>query len=63
LPANLLELANENNSKSILKAAVDEAQSQGIFGAPSFIVGQELFWGDDRLETALNWACRQKQPT
>lgn len=56
LPAHLLEVANEHQNKSILKAAVDEAKARGIFGAPSFTVGQELFWGDDRLETALNWA-------
>lgn len=57
LPTNLLEVANERENKSALKSAVDEAQAHGIFGAPSFVVGQELFWGDDRLETALNWAC------
>ena len=27
-----------------------------IFGAPSFLVGDELFWGDDRLEDAIAWA-------
>jgi 2-hydroxychromene-2-carboxylate isomerase len=30
--------------------------ARGLFGAPSFIVGDELFWGNDRLETALAWA-------
>jgi len=33
-----------------------EAMSRGIFGAPSFIVNGELFWGDDRLEIALDRA-------
>ena len=28
----------------------------GIFGAPSIIVGDEMFWGNDRLEDALAWA-------
>ena len=33
----------------------DEARSRGIFGAPSFVVGDELFWGDDRLGDAIAW--------
>ena len=31
----------------------EAASRLGIFGAPSFVVEQELFWGDDRLEMAL----------
>ena len=31
------------------------AKSKGIFGAPSFIVGEEIFWGDDRFEDAIKW--------
>jgi 2-hydroxychromene-2-carboxylate isomerase len=31
----------------------------GIFGAPSFVVASELFWGNDRLETAISWAKRE----
>ncbi len=43
--------------KSRLKAGTEEAQSLGIFGAPAFITEDgELFWGDDRLEEALDWA-------
>ena len=30
------------------------AEQFGIFGAPSFAVGEELFWGKDRLADALN---------
>ena len=41
-----------------LRAATEEAAARGIFGAPSFIVGDELFWGNDRLEAALAWARR-----
>jgi 2-hydroxychromene-2-carboxylate isomerase len=36
-------------------AATDEARALGIFGSPSFIAGGELFWGDDRIEHAINW--------
>jgi 2-hydroxychromene-2-carboxylate isomerase len=42
--------------KDRLKRQTAEAQARGIFGAPSFLVGEELFWGDDRLERALAWA-------
>jgi len=44
--------------KDRLKRQTAEAQARGIFGAPSFLVGDELFWGDDRLEQALAWASR-----
>ena len=39
-------------------SATDEARKLGIFGAPTFAVGQELFWGDDRLEDAIAWQQR-----
>jgi 2-hydroxychromene-2-carboxylate isomerase len=42
--------------KNALRAQTDEAAKRGIFGAPSFTVGDELFWGNDRLEAALAWA-------
>ena len=31
------------------------AVKKGIFGSPTFIVGGEVFWGDDRLEDAISW--------
>jgi 2-hydroxychromene-2-carboxylate isomerase len=36
-----------------LRAATERAAALGIFGAPMFVVGDELFWGNDRLERAL----------
>jgi 2-hydroxychromene-2-carboxylate isomerase len=36
-------------------AGTDEARKLGIFGAPTFVVGKELFWGDDRLDDAVAW--------
>ncbi len=44
--------------KDQLKEATSRAVNLGIFGAPSFVVGDELFWGDDRLEQALDYARR-----
>ena len=48
--------ANAPANKEALFAQVAEAKTRGIFGAPSFTVGDELFWGNDRLEAALAWA-------
>lgn len=47
-------------AKDALRAATDKARSLGIFGAPSMVVGDELFWGDDRLEDAILFACDQR---
>lgn len=46
-------------SQSVLDAfarATDEARELRIFGAPTFLVEGEMFWGDDRLEDAVEWA-------
>lgn len=52
--------ANTPENKNKLKAQTDEAISRGIFGAPSFTVGDELFWGNDRLEQAIAWAAGKR---
>jgi 2-hydroxychromene-2-carboxylate isomerase len=38
--------------KAELRAATDAAGDRGVFGVPSVVVGDEVFWGDDRLEEA-----------
>jgi 2-hydroxychromene-2-carboxylate isomerase len=43
-------LAPEN--KSALRAATEAAHARGVFGVPTLAVGDELFWGDDRLDAA-----------
>jgi len=50
--------ANGPEIKEALRAQTEEAKARGLFGAPSFTVGDELFWGNDRLETALAFAKR-----
>jgi 2-hydroxychromene-2-carboxylate isomerase len=50
--------ANTQIVKDRLRAQTEEAIRRGIFGAPSFTVGEELFWGNDRLEAAVQWAKR-----
>ena len=57
-PAAALERAQATASKDRLRESTDEAVRRGIFGAPSFLVGDELFWGHDRMDDALAWACR-----
>jgi 2-hydroxychromene-2-carboxylate isomerase len=43
-------------NKDVLKSNTGMAADLGIFGAPSFVVGTELFWGNDRLTHAIAWA-------
>ena len=44
--------------KAQLRANTSEAERLGIFGAPDFLIGGELFFGQDRLEDAIAWAQR-----
>jgi 2-hydroxychromene-2-carboxylate isomerase len=55
--ATVLERASSDQVKLKLRTETEEAGRLGIFGAPSFVTPDgELFWGNDRLETALAWA-------
>ena len=57
--AAVMQQAQADAIKGALRAQTEEAQRLGIFGAPSFVTADgELFWGNDRLETALAWARR-----
>lgn len=58
--AAALARAQADEIKAKLRATIEEAQRRGIFGAPSFIAGGELYWGNDRLEPALAAAKRAK---
>jgi 2-hydroxychromene-2-carboxylate isomerase len=49
----LLERATANETKERLRRRSEEAVTRGIFGAPTFLIGSELYWGNDRLEDAL----------
>jgi 2-hydroxychromene-2-carboxylate isomerase len=53
----VLAAAQSDASKLGLREQTEAAQKLGLFGAPSFTTADgELFWGNDRLEQALNWA-------
>lgn len=54
-PQAWLERAATSEVKQRLHERTDEALALGLFGAPSFRVGGELFWGHDRLDQALAW--------
>ncbi len=54
--AEILERAQNAAMKQQLREQTDEAIRLGVFGAPTFIVGNELFWGNDRLEDAIAWS-------
>jgi 2-hydroxychromene-2-carboxylate isomerase len=51
----LVRAAQSPESKQALRSQTQRAAEIGIFGAPSFVVAGELFWGNDRLEEALDW--------
>ena len=56
-PDDLLARIQDPAVKEALKSQTETAASFGIFGAPTFITeDNELFWGDDRLEQAVDWA-------
>ncbi len=48
--ASSVERASDPAIKEELRQRTDRALARGVFGAPSFFVGDELFWGQDRLD-------------
>ena len=44
---------NSQNIKENLRKNTSEAFGKGIFGAPTFVVNNKIFWGQDRLDYAL----------
>jgi 2-hydroxychromene-2-carboxylate isomerase len=55
----VLKRAQSDEIKTRLRSGNEEAQRLGIFGAPTFVAPDgEVFWGNDRLEQALDWAKR-----
>lgn len=53
----VIHLADSDDIEKAYQEATDRARELGLFGSPSFVVDDtELFWGDDRLEDALEFA-------
>lgn len=55
-PHRILEEAKSDRIVAALDLSTNQAMTLGVFGTPTFIVEGELFWGDDRLEDAVDWA-------
>ena len=49
-PASTLALAGEAEVKNTLRATTEEAVARGVFGAPTMFVGEQMFFGQDRLD-------------
>jgi len=60
LPAHrVIDEALSDANKLRLRRQTETAMEKGIFGAPTFFVGEEMFWGNDRLDDALAFARAQ----
>ena len=46
----LIARATEQSTKDALKTASQTAVERGVFGAPTFFVGDQMFWGQDRMD-------------
>lgn len=57
-PDAFMAAAQNEDVKARLREQTGQARARGIFGAPTFFVGDEMFWGDDRLEDALDFAVK-----
>ncbi len=49
-PQKLMAIANDQATKDALKAATTDAVTRGVFGAPTFFVGNHMYWGQDRID-------------
>ena len=48
--------ATSSSIKDSLKKKTNEAYEKGVFGAPTFIINNKIFWGQDRIEFVLKEA-------
>ena len=53
-PKTFFLRSTSSSIKELLKTKTGDAYNKGIFGAPSFVVNNKIFWGQDRIEFALN---------
>ena len=57
-PKTFLLRSASSSIKDSLRKKTSEAYEKGIFGAPSFVSNNKIFWGQDRIEFALNEASK-----
>jgi len=56
--AALMQIADAEPARDALAALTETAVVRGVFGAPTFFVGNEMFWGKDRLDFVERWLKR-----
>ena len=54
-PDKIINLAQADEIEQKYLKNTEIAKNKGIFGSPSFILENEVFWGDDRCEDAIKW--------
>ena len=52
-PEELLSSSTDPDHLAKLEANYQEAQALGVFGVPTFVIGDEIFWGQDRIDFVL----------
>ena len=57
--ASIMAQAQSDENKLALRQQTARARALGVFGGPTFFVGDEMFWGNDRLEDALQLAAEE----
>jgi 2-hydroxychromene-2-carboxylate isomerase len=58
--ADILDQSRQETTKLRLREQTEQAHARGTFGAPTFFVGTEMFWGNDRMDDALLSAADRK---
>jgi 2-hydroxychromene-2-carboxylate isomerase len=58
--ADILDQSRQETTQLRLREQTEQARARGIFGAPTFFVGTEMFWGNDRMDDALLFAADLK---
>jgi len=53
---DLINATSDDRCKNRIEENTLEAQQRGVFGAPSFICEEKLFWGTDRMDQLESWA-------
>ena len=57
-PKTFILRSSSSSIKDLLKKSTSEAYEKGVFGAPTFVSNNKIFWGQDRIEFVLNEASK-----
>ena len=57
-PKTFMLRSSSSSIKDLLKKRTSEAYEKGVFGAPTFVSNNKIFWGQDRIEFVLNEASK-----